>query len=106
MAKVEVSEGFVEDMTQVYICLLYTSVAEDRLLPNARHHPRHVALGLHHHRRHALRLLAHGGGGVPVSYTHLDVYKRQVVVMEYIQGRALRDEVYERDGSVALAAQW
>ena len=29
-----------------------------------------------------------------------------VVVMEYIQGRALRDEVYERDGSVALAAQW
>ena len=29
-----------------------------------------------------------------------------VVVMEYIQGRTLRDEVYERDGSVALAAQW
>ncbi|MFR5829033.1 MAG: protein kinase domain-containing protein, partial [Adlercreutzia equolifaciens] len=29
-----------------------------------------------------------------------------VVVMEYIQGRTLRDEVYERDGSLALAAQW
>ena len=29
-----------------------------------------------------------------------------VVVMEYIQGRTLRDEVYERDGSFALAAQW
>ena len=28
-----------------------------------------------------------------------------VVVMEYIQGRTLRDEVYERDGSHALAAQ-
>lgn len=29
-----------------------------------------------------------------------------VVVMEYIQGRTLRDEVYECDGSLALAAQW
>lgn len=38
-----------------------------------------------------------------------DVYERDgdmVVVMEYVVGRTLRDEVYERDASVALAAQW
>lgn len=29
-----------------------------------------------------------------------------VVVMEYVCGHTLRDEVYERDGSLALAAQW
>lgn len=38
-----------------------------------------------------------------------DVHERDgdmVVVMEYVAGRTLRDEVYERDASVALATQW
>ena len=37
--------------------------AQDRMLPNARHRPRHFALRLHHHRRHAVRVHAHSCGG-------------------------------------------
>ena len=44
-----------------YGCLLYTSARE----------------GGHPQARHARRQLSAGAGGAPVSYTHLDVYKRQ-----------------------------
>ena len=50
-------------------CLLYTSKAR-----NARAGERHLARGS--------ELEDHVGVAVPVSYTHLDVYKRQAVLKE------------------------
>ena len=49
-----------------------------------------VDLGADHLRRHRLRAIAGnrdpGGATSPVSYTHLDVYKRQVYVLVSKQG--------------------
>ena len=80
-------------MGELIICLLYTS-CPDRLTPYQTaflyHHESHSRTGrrkrLH---RFALRSHGHGSGGslLPVSYTHLDVYKRQIINGESGRGR-------------------